>query len=141
MSETSSKISILQHNTNKSQIIMQSCLEIAIELSIDFILIQESWIAFDNNNNNAAYTISHSAYYCILPESINNIRPRVAIFARKLSKYKFCYRTDLISDFDIIIIDISESDIDTFQIINIYNEKSLNTQSNNNNSYTVERSL
>jgi hypothetical protein len=64
----SSKISVLQHNTNRSSIIMQSCLEIAIESCIDFILIQESWIVFDNN---VAIIISHSAYYCILPKIYN----------------------------------------------------------------------
>ena len=50
------RISILQHNTNRSSIIMQSCLEIAIESCIDFILIQEPWIVFDNN---VIITISH----------------------------------------------------------------------------------
>ena len=129
------RISILQHNTNKSLIIMQSCLEIAIESCIDFILIQEPWIAFDNN---ITISISHPAYYCILPNSYNNIRPRVAIYARKQSNYQFCHRTDLTDDTDIIIMDISGSDIDTFQIINIYNEKSLDES---NSSYTIERSL
>lgn len=132
----SSKISILQHNTARTSIIMHSCLEIAIKSCIDFVLIQEPWIAFDNN---AANTISHPAYYCILPNSYNNIRPRVAIYARKQSNYKFCHRTDLTNDTDIIIIDVFGSNIDTFQIVNIYNEKSLDTESTT--SYTIERSL
>ena len=114
---------------------MQSCLEIAIESCIDFILIQEPWIVFDNN---VAITISHPAYYCILPDS-HNIRPRVAIYARKQSKYQFCHRSDLTDDTDIIIIDISGPDIDSFQIINVYNEKGLDTETNT--SYIIERSL
>ena len=114
---------------------MQSCLEIAIESCIDFILIQEPWIVFDNN---VAISISHPAYYCILPNSYNNIRPRVAIYARKHSNYQFCHRTDLTDDTDIIIIDISGSDINTFQIINIYNKKSLDES---NSSYIIKRSL
>ena len=114
------RISILQHNTNRNPVIMQSCLEIAIESCIDYILIQEPWIAFDNN---VAISISHPNYYCILPNSYNNIRPRVAIYVRKLSNYQFCHRTDLNNSTNIIIMDISGSDIDTFQIINIYNKK------------------
>jgi len=46
----------------------------------------------------------------------------------------------LTSDSDIIIIDISSSNINTFQIINIYNEKSLDLDSDQSN-YTVKRSL
>ena len=52
----------------------------------------------------------------------------------------YCQRTDLTSDSDIIILNISGLNIETFQIINIYNEKSLNCQSDSTN-YTVERSL
>src|SRR5215471_361756 len=135
MSQLQTKISFLQHNTNRNQNIMHSCLEIAIKLSNDFVLIQESWIAF---NNNAAFTISHLSYYYILSDTLD-IRSRVAVFARKLANYQFCHRTDLISDSDMIIIDVSGKDIETFQVINIYNEKSLDSEADN--SYTVERSL
>ena len=44
------------------------------------------------------------------------------------------------SDSDIIIIDVSSSNINTFQIINIYNKKSLDLDSDQSN-YTVKRSL
>jgi hypothetical protein len=135
-SQSHSKIFILQHNTNKNQYVMHSCLESAIKFKTDFICIQEPWIAF---NNNAAYTVSHSAYYCILPDS-QNIRPRVAIYARKQSSFSFCHRTDLTSDTDIVIVDVSGPGIETFQIINIYNEKSLDSDPEFTD-YTVERSL
>ena len=124
----------MQHNTARSTNIMHSCLEIAIKSSIDLILIQELWIAADNIT-----TVSHAAYYCILPNS-QNIRPRVAIYARKQANLTYCQRTDLTSDSDIIIIDVSSSNINTFQIINIYNEKSLDLDSDQSN-YTVKRSL
>ena len=130
------KISIMQHNTARTSDIMHSCLETAVNQAIDFVLIQELSIRFENN---IATTVSHSAYHCILPTCFNNIRSRVIIFARKLSNYKFCHRTDLTSDSDIIIIDVSDSNIKIFQIINIYNERNLNTESDIN--YTVKRSL
>ena len=106
-----SKIAIMQHNTNRTSNIMQSCLQSALELSIDFVLIQEPWIEYENN---IAYSITHPSYYCILPENSQNIRPRVAIYARKQSKYQFFHRTDMTKDSDIIVIDVSDSDIDTF---------------------------
>ena len=77
MIDTNSRISIMQHNTARSTNIMHSCLEIAIKSSIDFVLIQEFWIAVDN-----IITVSHAAYYCILSNS-QNFRSRVAIYARK----------------------------------------------------------
>ena len=137
MSQLHSKISIMQHNTARYSNIMHSCLETAVKSSIDLVLIQEPSIIFQDN---IAITVSHPAYYCILPNSSNNIRPRVAIYIRKLANLTYCQRTDLTSDSDIIILDISGSNIESFQIINIYNEKSLDCQLNST-SYTVERSL
>ena len=101
---------------------MHTCLQIEIELNIDFILFQESFI-----NTNSMTTISHSAYYCIMLES-EKIRPRVMIFAKKNSRFQFCQRLDICSDTDILIIDINDSlnpDTEVIQLINIYNEKSL----------------
>jgi Endonuclease-reverse transcriptase len=132
------KVSIIQHNTARTSNVMYSVLEIAKESATDFVLIQEPSVAFDNNNN--VIIISHSTYNCILPRISNNIRSRVAIYAKKQSVYKFCQRTDLTADSDIIIIDVSGPNIETFQIINIYNEKSLNPDSDSTD-YTVKRSL
>ena len=56
---------------------MYTCLDYAIELKTDFILFQEPFVARDNIT-----TISHSAFYCIMP-AIQNIRSRIMIFARK----------------------------------------------------------
>jgi len=41
---------------------MHICLNYAIELKTDFILFQEPFVARDN-----VITISHSAFYCIMP--------------------------------------------------------------------------
>jgi len=113
---------------------MYSCLEIAIKSFIDFVLIQKFWIVVDN-----IITILHVSYYYILSNS-QNIRSRVAIYVRKQANLIYCQRIDLNSDFDIIIINVSSSNINTFQIINIYNEKSLDLDSDES-SYTVKRDL
>ena len=129
------KIQFIQHNANKSSPIMHTCLDYAIELKTDFILFQEPYVAKDNIT-----TISHSAFYCIMPTT-QNIRPRVMIFARKQSRFDFCLRSDICTDNDILIIDIIDKTnkfTDTIQLINIYNEKSLKE---NCNEYTVQRKL
>ena len=62
---------------------MHIYLEIGLELKIDYILFQEPYIDI-----NIIITISHSAYYYIIPES-EKIRPKVMIFAKKSSRFQF----------------------------------------------------
>src|SRR5436190_17896735 len=62
--EISSKIQFLQQNVDRNPHKMHTCLEIELELKIDYILFQEPYI-----NMTIKMTISHSAYYCIMPES------------------------------------------------------------------------
>src|SRR5204863_5419091 len=133
--EISSKIQFLQQNVNKNPHKMHTCLEIGLELKIDYILFQEPYI-----NMTIKTTISHSAYYYIMPES-EEIRPRVIIFAKKSSRFQFCQRPDICSNTDILIIDINNfinTKAEIIQLINIYNEKSL---AENSNEWTVKRSL
>ena len=131
----SGKIQFIQHNTNRNPHVMHTCLDYAIKLKIDFVAFQEPYIAKDNIT-----TISHSAFYCILPPT-QNIRPRVMIFARKQSRFDFCLRSDICTDNDILIIDIidkTSSYSEVIQLINIYNEKSLKEDCTK---YTVKRKL
>ena len=118
------KISIMQHNCARNTANIHIYLEIGLERNIDFILVQELWIAQDN-----IYIIFHTAYYIILSE-FYDVRPRVAVFAKKDLIHQFCYRSDLCKDSDIIILDILNSEIPDFQIMNFYNEKSLKVNSN-----------
>ena len=82
---------------------MHTYLEINLELKIDYILFQESFINMDTMT-----TISHSAYYYIVLKS-EKIRPRVMIFAKKSSRFQFYQRLDICSNTDILIIDINDS--------------------------------
>ena len=122
----------MQHNCVRNTANIHTYLEIGLERNIDFILIQEPQIAKNNT-----YTISHTAYHTILPEFCD-IRLRVTIFAKKDSIHQFCYRSDLYKDSDIIILNILNSEIPDFQIINIYNKKSLKE---NCNDQTLNRIL
>src|SRR6266513_2876835 len=106
---------------------MHTCLQINLELNIDFVLFQEFFI-----NTNSMTTISHSIYYCIMSEN-EKIRSRVMIFAKKSSRFQFCQKSDICLNTNIIIIDINNSlnsKTEVIQLINIYNEKSL-TENNN----------
>ena len=106
---------------------MYTYLEIGLKLKIDYILFQEPYI-----DTNTMTTISHSAYYCIIPES-EKIRPRVMIFTKKSSRFQFCQRSNICSNTDILIIDINDSvnpNAEVIQLINVYNEKSLAENSN-----------
>jgi len=116
----SSRIQFLQQNADKNGSKMHTCLQIGLELNIDFVLFQEPFV-----NTDSMTTISHSAYYCIMPES-EKVRLRVMIFAKKSSRFQFCQRSDICSDTDLLVIDISDSlnsNAEVTQLINIYNEK------------------
>jgi ribonuclease HI len=121
-------IRFLQNNVATKSAYMVTCLEIGLELGTDFILFQEPYIRDSS-------TISHPSYNVILPET--SLRPRVAIFHRKLSQFQFCQRNDLSSS-DLLVIDILGSQIPDLQLINIYNEKSLEPDQNE---WTVNRAL
>src|SRR6266536_4140071 len=106
------KISIMQHNCARKTANIYIYLEIGLERNIDFILIQESWIAKDNT-----YIIFYITYHTILSEFCD-VRPRMTVFVKKDLIYQFCYRSDLCKDSNIIILDILNSEIPDFQIMN-----------------------
>ena len=122
-------IRFLQNNVATCSDYMVTCLESGLELGTDFILFQEPYIKKDGA------TITHPSYNIILPET--TLRPRVAIFHRKLSKFQYCQRNDLSSS-DLLVIDILGSQIPNLQLINIYNEKSLEPEIE---SWTIDRAL
>ena len=103
---------------------MYTCLELAYKAEIDFVLIQEPWIAEDNIG-----MVSHPAYTAILPPRNENVRPRAAIFARKDTKYSYTARPDITTDPDILILQVSGPGLEPFQLINLYNEESLRNSS------------
>jgi hypothetical protein len=72
-------------------------------------------------------TISNSAYYTILPDTLE--KPRVVIYARKESTFEFCQLDDC-KDPDIIMLEISGLGIEKFRIFNIYNERRETEDSN-----------
>ena len=127
------EIRILQHNCAKSTNTMISCLEYGLTKKIDIVLIQEPWIG-DNQ-----ITISHPSYTCIMPAigQLDKHKPRVLSFVSKSFKLNITPRLDISSNTDIQVLHISNS-IDDLLILNVYNERS---QKSNSNEYTIERKL
>jgi exonuclease III len=134
MEETNYKLVILQQNVAKLYAITQSILQTGLEVKADAIFVQEPCISHGN-------LIAHSAYWSVLPNCPNpETRPRVAVYWRKQSAFKYSQITHLVDDPDILVLNISGPGLPEFQMINIYNEK----RSGNDTGigqYTVERSL
>ena len=128
------EIRFLQHNCARSTNTMISCLEYDLENKIDIICMQESWI--ESNQ----ITISHSAFNRILSEQNEDEshKQRVITFVSKSFQYSVTSRSDLCSDTNIQILNISGTNIENFSILNVYNEK---CQKTNSNEYTIERKL
>ena len=122
-------IKILQHNTAKNQLILETILEIGIKEKADILLIQEPRIYNSNSS------IRHPSYINILPYKDN---PRVSIYIRKESNIRFHLRLDLIDDPDLLILEINNKNIQPFYIINLYNEL---RDYNNKKERTIERAL
>ena len=135
--KSSSKLAFLQQNVNRNSLIIHSCLQIGLEQQVDFVLFQE--LQDKDAYERGILLPTHPSYYCILPAD-RSVCPRVAIYARKLSRFQAQLRPDICSDPDLLVVDVidTKGQFDTFQLINIYNEKS---QKDSSNSWTVERSL
>ena len=114
------KIHILQHNCARSTNVMQSCLNSAINTA-DIILFQEPWIGRDNIT-----TVSHPVFTCLIPATSNDCRPRVAAFIFKTKVQLVCTpRPDITMDLDIQALSILAPGLKDTLLLNIYNEKNL----------------
>ncbi len=135
MSDTiTQEIKILQHNCARSTHTMTSCLEYDLEKKINIICMQESWIELNQ------ITIFHSTYHRIMleQEQNENHKQKVMTFVSKTFRFSITSRTDLCSNTDIQILNILKTNIENFTILNVYNEKS---QKSNSDEYTIERKL
>ncbi|KAH7556799.1 hypothetical protein BM1_06233 [Bipolaris maydis] len=101
---------------------IESTLQLAIELKVDVIAIQEPWIApSDRNNYEAPRSIAHQSFYQIFPKADPNLRPR-ALFYISRSLTAEVSQLEEIADPDAIAITIQEGRL-KFNIYNVYNQK------------------
>ena len=120
----SKDLNILQINLNRSPIATEAALELALELKISLVLIQEPFIITTGNSNNYNHrSINHSAFTQILPLS-GNLRPRTLAYIAKAPEISFRVSLSPSSphDPDILVLDLSLQNNTTTRIYNIYNE-------------------
>jgi hypothetical protein len=122
----------LQHNYAKFTNTMISCLKYDLKKKINIICIQESWI--ESNQ----IIISHSTFNRILFEQEKTHKQRIMIFVFKSFNFSVTFRSNLCSNTNIQILNISETNIENFTIVNVYNEK---CQKSSSDEYTIERKL
>jgi len=128
-------LKILQINLNRSAPATESALNLATELNIDIIAIQEPWV-YPNPNNDYTVTrlVIHSGFTQILPYH-GILRPRTLFYVSKAINIANI-AIESPQDPDCLIIDINYKN-SKIQVINIYNEKHLD----GSGIYTVNKGL
>ena len=119
-----SSIKTLQINLNRSAAATKSALDLAIELKVDIIAVQEPWV-FPNPDGDYTTTRSviHQGFVQILPFH-GSLRPRTLFYISKALSF-INIAKESPQDPDCLIIDINNRN-SKIQVINIYNEKDLN---------------
>jgi hypothetical protein len=116
-----SNTKILQVNLNRSLLATESAIQIAIELKVDILFIQEPWILSDLDDFSTARSGAHQSFFQILPVC-TGLRPRTLAYVSR--SYTPVVNISPISptDPDVLIVDISEKG-EKVQAINIYTRK------------------
>jgi hypothetical protein len=128
---------VLQISLNRNQPATESALQVATELKVDLIIVQEPWIyAPDSGDyNNNSRSVQHQGFIQILPRN-NKLRPRTLVYVSKEFKPLVCLAVNSPLDPDMLIIDIVEGN-HKIQPLNIYNE----ADQMGNNTSTLTRCL
>ena len=102
----SNSLKVLQVNLNRSSIATESALQIAIELGVDLVAVQEPYILL---NNSLPRSINHPGFIQILPADVSP-RPRVLVYIARSTSTKLLVSRAGSSpqDSDALIIDIIE---------------------------------
>src|SRR5437667_7955458 len=80
----SSSTRVLQVNLNRSAQATESALQIAVELKINLVVVQEPWILCDSKqlNQSNTWSILHQSFVQILPKS-DILRPRTLVYVSR----------------------------------------------------------
>jgi hypothetical protein len=119
---------ILQINVNRNSITTENILQMAIELNIKILAIQEPWVI--SNNSNEFRSINHPSFKQLFP-NYSTFRPRVLFYISREYTVNLASISPL--DPDCIIIDLIDQNI---QLINIYNASHPNIE---NSIATIQR--
>jgi hypothetical protein len=87
----SSSLRILQVNLNHNIPATESALQIAIELKVDLIIVQEPWVLAPNqehNNYNGTRSVLHPSFVQILPADLT-YRPRTLVYVEDETQHLY----------------------------------------------------
>jgi hypothetical protein len=131
----STSTQVIQVNLNRSSAATESVLQLAIELKIDLILVQEPWIISESPDYSNSRSISHTSFSQILPITLG-VRPRTLAYISKTYIPSVTLApTNL--DPDLLVLLVAEESY-TFELVNLYNE---NSQIEGISTKTVKRTL
>jgi hypothetical protein len=131
---------ILQVNLNRSAQATESALQVAVELAIDLIVVQEPWLVpsqqtpLDYTDTRSVIHPSFVQTFPILPHPF--LRPRVLLYASRSLEVQINPIQDSLADPDCLAVQINSKHFN-FTLYNIYNENDQQGSSNR----TIERML
>ena len=120
----SSSLRVLQVNLNHSSPATESALQVAIELKIDLIIVQEPWVPIrpsDATDYSNTRSVLHPSFSQILPADLT-YRPRTLVYVARSFKPLVTIARSSPQDSDLLVIDIIEGQ-SKIQLLNIYNEE------------------
>jgi hypothetical protein len=132
------QLKVLQCNLNRSIQATESALQLAVELKIDILAVQEPWLPplREKLTYDGIHSISHAAYNQIFPSfQGNRIRPRAMFYISQQSGMQVNQCLEYPEDPDFLVLKISWQR-SYFHIFNFYNQKN---QEEENNLTTIQR--
>jgi hypothetical protein len=117
----SSTTRVLQVNLNRSAPATESALQIAVELKIDIVVVQEPWILRNSKSNDYsnARSILHQSFVQILLNT--ELRPRTLVYVLRSFGPLVTIATNSPLNSDLLAVAIIEGN-SKIQLLNIYNE-------------------
>ena len=111
------KIRIIQHNCNRSSLVINTLLDFAVGTA-DLLLLQEPGFNPDNT-----FITTHPGFELLIPPKHLRKHNRTIAYVAKNNPYIKCSpRTDISQDPDIQVLEISTPSIAPITVFNIYNE-------------------
>ena len=116
---------ILQVNLNRSAQATESALQVAVELAIDLVAVQEPWLVHSQTPQDYTHTrsVNHPSFVQTLPTLPDpSLRPRVLLYASHSLQAQINPIQDWPADPDCLAVYI-KSHTHTFTLLNVYNEE------------------
>ena len=114
----STSIKVLQVNLNRSSTATESALQVAIELKVDLVVVQEPWTT-SSVDVSLTRSILHPSFNQLLPTD-RSLRPRTLVYVARAFRPTVTISDDP-SDPDLLVINIIEGK-SQIQLLNIYHE-------------------